>query len=106
MLVYLLSGMSFSVTAYTNLRMREILYLSLTIILTCMRERERERERERCYLFLITQVLSGVVSRLARHKVIFHVDVERLSKFQMLQARQKFRETSAPGPQVSSTMYI
>ena len=42
----------------------------------------------------------GVVSRLAKLDLIYHTDVDRLSKFQMLQARENFRKTATPGPDV------
>jgi Fanconi anemia group M protein len=43
------------------------------------------------------KVLAGVIGRLASEKLIYTTDIDRLSKFQLLQARQKFRDTTAKG---------
>ena len=44
------------------------------------------------------QVLNGVVGRLFRYKVIYHSSVERMSKFQMLHARDQFRQNGSSSP--------
>lgn len=42
------------------------------------------------------QVLNGVINRLARYGVIYHSNTERMSKYQLLRAREQFRINGAP----------
>jgi len=43
------------------------------------------------------QVLSGVVSRLARLGLLYHSNADRMSKYQILQARDQYRMSPPPG---------
>lgn len=42
------------------------------------------------------QVLSGVVGRLSRYGVIYHSNTDRMSKYQLLHARDQFRMNHCP----------
>ena len=42
------------------------------------------------------QVLSGVINRLFRYGVIYHSNCERMSKYQLLHARDQFRINGCP----------
>ena len=41
--------------------------------------------------FCFPQVLSGVVGRLARLGLLYHSNADRISKYQILQARDQYR---------------
>ena len=50
-----------------------------------------------------SQVLSGVVSRLSRHNLLYHSNPDRLGKYQLLQSRDQFRQAGPPpGVQVGT----
>ena len=42
------------------------------------------------------------MNRLVKYQAFYNCDVERLSKFQILQAREEFRKDAVPGPQVEN----
>lgn len=46
-------------------------------------------------------MLVSVVQRLAQRNLVYHIDIDRLSKFQMLQCRDKFRSSENGGQQVT-----
>jgi len=49
------------------------------------------------------QVLGSVLGRLCSYSVLYHASPERMSKYQLLQARDKFRASGPPeGIMVSS----
>ena len=45
----------------------------------------------------LPQVLSGVVGRLARLGLLYHSNAERISKYQILQARDQYRMNPPQG---------
>ena len=45
----------------------------------------------------LPQVLSGVVSRLARLGLLYHSNADRISKYQILQARDQYRMNPPQG---------
>lgn len=55
-----------------------------------------------CFIFLFVQILSRVVNRLIDCRVLYAIDVEKLSRYQLLQARDKFRSN----PELQVTMVI
>ena len=52
------------------------------------------------FVFLF-QILSRIVNRLVGHRVLYAIDPDKLSRYQLLQARDKFR--SNPDLQVTMT---
>ena len=53
------------------------------------------------------QVLNGVINRLARYGVIYHSNTEKMSKYQLLRARDQFRINGAPsGVMVNSYCWL
>ena len=49
--------------------------------------------------FVVVQILSRIVNRLVSHRVLYAIEPEKLSRYQLLQARDKFR--SNPDLQVT-----
>ena len=47
--------------------------------------------------FCLPQVLSGVVGRLARLGLLYHSNADRISKYQILQARDQYRTNPPQG---------
>ena len=47
--------------------------------------------------FCFPQVLSGVVGRLARLGLLYHSNADRISKYQILQARDQYRMNPPQG---------
>ena len=54
---------------------------------------------------LCVQVLTKVIGRLASYRVLYHGNAERMSKYQLLSARDQFRSGPPPsGVTVSNEM--
>ena len=76
---------------YYDYRVLLIVASSVTVAMTCSHTVTFESNLWKELFVVFPQVLSGVVSRLSRLGLLYHSNADRMSKYQILQARDQYR---------------